>query len=85
MQFMKQAFGEFHKFLYEITMSVKFCLSSYPFEWDFIQNYKYYVNNQRYCRQSLSLMLSVWPKCHYTEGHMIFMTWCYLLNNSNVI
>ena len=36
MNFMIQAFGEFHKVHIKMTMSVVFCLSYDPLKWDFI-------------------------------------------------
>ena len=33
---MKRAFGKFHKISYEVTTSVRFCLSYDPFKLDFI-------------------------------------------------
>ena len=36
MKFMKRAFGEFHKFSYEMTTSVRFCLSYDLLKLDFI-------------------------------------------------
>ena len=35
-EFMKRAFDEFHKISYDMTTSVKFCLSYDPFNLDFI-------------------------------------------------
>ena len=36
MKFMKQAYGEFHKISYEMTASVRFCLSCDSFELVFV-------------------------------------------------
>ena len=59
MKIMKGAFGDFYKISYEMTTSVRFCLSYDSLKWDCIHNVNEYAPK---CY-------------NYTCGHVIFMTW----------
>ena len=48
MKFMKRVFGGFHKFSYEITTCVRFCLSYDPFDWDFLPSNEQYFNKKKH-------------------------------------
>ena len=69
-----------------MTTSVRFCLPYDRFKLDFIV-FKVDIIS---IENATLLWTSLWsymytPKCYVTCGHMIFMTWCYPLNNSDVI
>ena len=86
MKFSKRAFGEFHKFYYETTTRIRFCLSHDRFKLDFIV-FKVdiiSIENTTLSRTSLWRYMYA-PKCYVTCGITIFMTWRYPLNNSDVI
>ena len=68
---------------YEMTTSVRFCLSYDRFKLDFIV-YKVdiiSIENATLSRTSLWRYMYA-PKCYVTCGLTIFMTWRYPLNNS---
>ena len=71
---------------YEMTTSVRFCLSYDSFKWGFIAS-KIDINSIENITLSRTASWRYAPviKCYVTCGHTIFMTWRYPLNNSDAI
>ena len=59
--FMKRAFSEFHKISYEMTTSVRFCLSYDPFKLDFII-FKVNIKNSSHVAMDVIMTLHVCAK-----------------------
>ena len=71
---------------YELTASVRFCLSYDPLKWDFIAfKMNIVAIRKRTVDMKLSMTLVYAIKCYYTCGHTIFMTRRNPLINSDVI
>ena len=71
-------------FFYEMTMSVRFCLSYDPLKWDFITFKMKFILIRKDIVDMDVVNDAAYTRCYYTYGHMIFMT-RYPLNNSNFI
>ena len=73
-----------YEITYEMTTSVRFCLSYDPLKWDYI-NFKVNITSVRHVLMTQTLSMS---QCYYVYapkcGHVIFMTRHYPLNKSNV-
>ena len=71
---------------YEMSTSVRFCFLSDRLKLDFIvfKVDTISIQNNTLSRTSLWCYMYA-PKCYVTCGHTIFMTWCYILKNSDVI
>ena len=63
------------QFSYEMTTSVRFCLSYDPLKWDFIA-FKMHIISVRKCIIDTDVINDVTctRRSYYTSGHAIFMT-----------
>ena len=84
MKFMKRAFGEFEE--YEMTRSVRFCLSFGSLKRDFITFEMNIISKRKHIVDMVFVVtLHVHAKMILHVWYMIFMMGHYPLNNSNVV